>query len=146
MTIDYLQNRNVKILLLSSPGNPLGKIWSKEELEKISYLSEKHDFYILYDAVYKDIYFETVPYNPMELGNRRFFYIDSFSKMLSITGWRIGYIICDAKSMKKVRSIHDYSGLCATTLFQHVIAKYLDENNFGREYTASLRSKCSPSI
>ena len=62
--------------------------------------------------------------------------------MLSITGWRIGYIIADIHLMKELRAIHDYIGLCAPFLFQRAIADYLENNNYGRDYTALLRKKC----
>ena len=65
--------------------------------------------------------------------------------MLSITGWRIGYIITDVEHMRVIRGIHDYTGLSAATLFQRAIALYLEENNYAEDYTSSLRDKCKQS-
>ncbi len=140
-----LRAKNVKAVLISSPGNPLGKIWRQAELEALSELSEKLDFYLLFDAVYRDIYFKDPPYNPLALRNHRIFYINSFSKKLSITGWRIGYIICGREHMAKIRGIHDYTGLSAVTVFQRAIADYLERHNFGESYGAALREKCAAS-
>ena len=140
-----IRAKNVKIMFIASPGNPLGKIWTKDELEKIVILAEKFGFYIIYDGVYEDIYFGNSPFNPLKLGSEKLIYINSFSKMLSITGWRIGYIIADINLMKEIRAIHDYIGLCAPFLFQRAIADYLKNSNFGRDYTASLRKKCRQS-
>ena len=151
LTIDFekleteISDKNVKIVFIASPGNPLGKIWTKDELAKISFLAKKYDFYIIFDGVYEDIYFGNPPFNPLELENEKLFYINSFSKMLSITGWRIGYIIADGSHMKEIRAIHDYIGLCAPFLFQRSIGTYLENNNFGVDYTSSLRIKCKSS-
>lgn len=140
-----IKNNNVKIIFVASPGNPLGRIWRQDELEFLLEIADAYECYIIYDAVYKNIYFEQPPFNPLAFQHERLFYIDSFSKMLSITGWRIGYLLTQKKSMQEIRGIHDYTGLCATTLFQKVIAEYLSSYNFGRDYTKSIRTACAES-
>ncbi|MDQ1350786.1 MAG: Aminotransferase, partial [Acidobacteriota bacterium] len=103
LSVDFLQlektirEKKVKIVFIASPGNPLGKIWNRDELTQLVSLSRAYDFYILFDAVYKDIYFAEPPFNPLTLNDEKLFYIDSFSKTFSITGWRVGYIITAAE-------------------------------------------------
>ena len=140
---NLIEQKNVKIIFIASPGNPLGRIWEENELEKIDKLSKKLNFYIIFDAVYKDIYFNLPYSSPMQFNNENLFFVDSFSKMLSITGWRIGYLIAHENHMKKIRTIHDYIGLCAPYLFQRAIADYLQNFNFGEKYTISIRNKCN---
>lgn len=136
-----LQN-NVKLVFINSPGNPLCRIWTKEELDILLEMAEKQDFYVLFDAVYKDLYFDGLPpYNPIGILNHRLFYVNSFSKMLSVTGWRIGYLVCESEHMSKIRSIHDYTGLCASSILQKAIANYLQNSLFGSEYMNTLREK-----
>lgn len=148
LSVDFLQlektirEKKVKVVFIASPGNPLGKIWTREELTQLVSLSRAYGFYILFDAVYKDIYFDQEPFNPLSLNYEKLFYIDSFSKTLSITGWRVGYIIAAAEPMKKIRSIHDYTGLCAPSILQAAIARYLSDNDFGKEYIAAVKGKC----
>ncbi len=137
-----IQKNNVKIIFIASPGNPLGKSWSRQEMESMVALADKHGCYIIFDAVYKDIYFDEAPYNPLELGYDRLFYIDSFSKMLSITGWRIGYMITTKEHMVKLRDIHDYTGLSAVSIFQRVIVEYLEKFSYGAGYLKSVRQAC----
>jgi methionine aminotransferase len=134
-------SENVKIVFVNSPGNPLGKIWKEEEVKKITELSGKLDFYIIFDGVYKDIYFDEPPYQPLELINRRVFYVNSFSKLLSITGWRVGYMIMHQNHVSRIKSIHDYIGLCTPHVLQKAIAKYLFKHNFGEGYAAEVRKK-----
>jgi aspartate/methionine/tyrosine aminotransferase len=140
-----IEDEKVKIVFVNSPGNPLGKFWSREEVERIIELSEKLDFYIIFDAVYKDIYFDEPPYQPLEQITERLFYVNSFSKQLSITGWRVGYMIMNEKHIQKIRSIHDYIGLCTPSVLQKAIAKYLFKHNFGEDYAAETRVKLNES-
>ncbi|MCK4836494.1 MAG: pyridoxal phosphate-dependent aminotransferase [Candidatus Aminicenantes bacterium] len=147
---EVIREKKVKIVFVTSPGNPLGKVWEKDEVTKLITLSKKMDFFIIFDAVYMDIFFHERPFNPLQVssifkGYDKLFYIGSFSKMLSITGWRIGYVIAEKTHMAKIRAIHDYTGLCAPTLFQSVIVDYLSQFNFGIKYLDSIRSKCRQS-
>ncbi len=137
-----IKEKRVKIVFIASPGNPLGKVWNKDEISHMISLSRKYHFYILFDAVYKDIYFKKKPFNPLFFNYEKLFYIDSFSKTLSITGWRIGYIITAVEHMRKIRGLHDYTGLCAPSILQAAIAQYLSATNFGEDYTASVKRKC----
>jgi aspartate/methionine/tyrosine aminotransferase len=141
-----IKSQQVKIVLLASPGNPLGKIWNRNEITSLLSLSEKYGFYVIFDAVYKDIYYNAPPFNPLELHCKQLFYIDSFSKTLSITGWRVGYIICDKDHMSLIRSLHDYTGLCAPSILQSAIAQYLSSNEYGQVYTNMIKTKCKKSF
>lgn len=141
-----IKQNNIKLLMISSPGNPFGKAYQKDLIKNILTLAEKYDFYILFDAVYRDLYFNNVPYNPLELNSNRLFYINSFSKMFSITGWRIGYLIADDKHIKNIESIHDYIGLCAPSVLQESIANYISEFDFGKKYLTNLRKKLTESF
>lgn len=140
---ETIRNENIKIILISSPGNPMGKIWTEEEMRTVFHLSKKYDFYILFDAVYSDIYFNYKPFNPLSFKNiDNIFYVNSFSKMLSITGWRIGYLTTSEKHMANIRNIHDYTGLSSPYIFQRSIAEFMDRFNMGESYTDKIRKKC----
>jgi aspartate/methionine/tyrosine aminotransferase len=142
---EIIKNKHVKIVMLASPGNPLGKVWNKSEFEKLNVLSEKYNFSIIFDAVYQNIYYDSAPLIPVETDNKRIYITGSFSKMLSVTGWRIGFIITEKENMNQLRAIHDYIGLCAPTLFQRVIADYLEKYRFGGDYITSIRNRCKQS-
>lgn len=136
----FISDNRVKLIYIGSPGNPYGLSFTESQLEEFIMLSKKLNFYIVFDAVYKDLYFNEPPYQPINVKNDNFFYVNSFSKMLSITGWRIGYLICSENNMEKIRSIHDYTGLCAPSLFQKALAKYLTDHNYGESYHTNLRN------
>lgn len=133
--------KNVKVIFLGSPGNPFGKIWTKSEIHYLLDLSKKLNIFIVLDAVYKELYFDEKPYIPLEQFNPNLFYTNSFSKIFSVTGWRIGYLIAHKNHMQKIKSIHDYTGLCAPSILQQAIVEYLKKYDSGKKYISNLRNK-----
>jgi len=143
---DTCIKNNVKVIFLGSPGNPLGKIWSKEEINNLLELSKSESIYVILDAVYKELYYEDRPYVPLDQFNSNLFYTNSFSKLFSITGWRIGYLIAHQDHMQQIKSIHDYTGLCASSVLQQAIVNYLKKYDFGKEYVLNLRNRLRDSF
>jgi len=150
-SIDFLKlektciENKVKVIFLGSPGNPFGKIWSKKEIDSLLKLSKQYNIYIVLDAVYKELYFDEKPYIPLDQFNPNLFYTNSFSKLFSITGWRIGYLIAHPDHMQKIKSIHDYTGLCAPSVLQRAIVEYLKKYDFGADYISNLRNRLKES-
>jgi len=136
-----IQREKVGVVFLSSPGNPLGKVWSEREIANLVDLSRTYRFYIVFDAVYEHIYLESPPCNPLPLQCDRLFFVSSFSKMLSITGWRIGYVIASEEHMERIRAIHDYTGLSAPFLLQKAIFRYLSASHAVDGYLQELRNR-----
>ncbi|MFC2104221.1 pyridoxal phosphate-dependent aminotransferase [Bacteroidota bacterium] len=134
-------DEKVKIIFLGSPGNPYGKIWSQTEIDSILDLSKRLNIYIVIDAVYRELYFDEKPYIPLNKFNPNLFYTNSFSKIFSITGWRIGYLIAHKDHMQKIKSVHDYTGLCAPSVLQQAIVEYLKKCNEGKDYISDLQNK-----
>ncbi len=141
-----VKNEKVNLILLCSPGNPLGKIWKKEEISKLYEICKKYGANLVFDAVYSDLYFGGKPYLPFELVDDTLFVVSAFSKMLSITGWRVGYIVGSTQHIENLAKIHDYTGLCTPSVLQAAIAGYLEKNGFGRDYLAFLRGKVRESF
>jgi len=137
---------HVRVIFLNTPGNPFGKIWAKEEIAELIKISEQHDIFIVLDAVYQELYFDEEPYHPVNQLTERVFYVNSFSKLLSITGWRLGYLICDRGHMHEIKAIHDYTGLSSPSVLQEALAVFLKKYHWGRDYTATLRCKLRESF
>lgn len=146
-TIDFseleatISKQKVKLILVASPGNPLGKVWSKNEVDQLIHICNKYGVYVIFDAVYANLYFDKPPYFPLQEMNDKVFYVNAFSKMLSVTGWRVGYLFAHEKHMAEIMDIHDYTGLCVPSILQQAVANYLENNNYGKNYTAKLREK-----
>jgi aspartate/methionine/tyrosine aminotransferase len=141
-----IKEKNVKVVFIASPGNPLGKTWNRDEMSHLVKLSKKYGFYIIFDAVYRGIYFNEPLFNPLSFNYEKLFFVDSFSKMLSITGWRVGYLVTEKAHMEKIRGMHDYTGLCAPSILQTAIARYLAAHDYGKDYIETVRIKCKQSF
>jgi len=138
-------DEKVRVVFVCSPGNPWGRIWRRDEVERLIALSEELDFFVIFDAVYHGTYFGEAPYLPVERISPRLFFVDSFSKMLSITGWRVGFLAADRSHFTALKSMHDYTGLSSPSLLQKAIARYLADHEGGRDYVAVMRelARCS---
>ncbi|MGM0496719.1 MAG: pyridoxal phosphate-dependent aminotransferase [Bacteroidota bacterium] len=143
---DVCKNENTKIIFLNTPGNPLGKIWKREEVLQLLKLAGELNIFVIADAVYQELYFSEKPYNPIEDFNDNLFYVNSFSKIFSITGWRIGYLIASRRHMSSIKSIHDYTGLCAPSVLQEALAEFVREYNRGDYYVKILRNQMKKSF
>ena len=142
---EIIKNK-VKLFFLNSPGNPLPRIWSQDEIQKVISLAEKYQFYVLFDAVYMDLVFgNTDDSLDMRITHPNLVYVNSFSKMLSVTGWRVGYIIANHEMMADLHQVHDYTGLCANSVAQEAISRYMQENELGIHYINHLREQLSHS-
>ena len=135
-------NPNTKAIIINSPNNPSGVIYSKESLEKLAkILKEKekeynHPIYIICDEPYREIAFDNieVPHIPKIYSNTIICY--SYSKSLSLPGERIGYILVP-KSVKDNKDIYAacigagraYGYVCAPSIFQKMIAKCADKTS-----------------
>jgi len=132
---------HVRIVFLNTPGNPYGRIWQQDEVEKLVQICQEQSIYLVLDTVYQELYFTGEPFHPLDHFFDGMFYVNSFSKIFSVTGWRIGYLIASQDHMREIRSIHDYTGLCAPSVLQEALARYIRRHNWGRQYIGDLRQK-----
>lgn len=135
-----IKKQGVHLIFLNSPGNPLGRIANNDEINTLLELSNKYSCYLLIDAVYRELYFSSIPNIPFDTTNQHLFYVNSFSKLYSITGWRVGYLICNVQHMQKIRSMHDYTGLCVSNPIQTAIAQYITQHGFVNNYVHQIRN------
>ena len=91
--LTIIKEHRVKLVFLSSPGNPFGKVWRKADVLRMVELAEELDFYLVFDAVYQELYFTQKPYVPYDIDCKNLFVVDSFSKMLCITGARVSWAL-----------------------------------------------------
>ncbi len=128
--LKVIQDKNIKLIFLASPGNPFGKIATKKEIEDLVSICNQENVYLIIDAVYSDLYFgEEKPFYPTKSISAYIFYVNSYSKKLSITGWRIGYFFANNKHFKQLSYIHDYIGLSSPAPLQEAVANYLANEN-----------------
>jgi len=108
-----------KAIILNSPNNPTGAIYSSEELMKLAELLEQHCIIAISDEVYRDIYFEE---KPGSIANyiHNCVVINSLSKSFSMTGWRLGWCIAPRELIKPLINLNQMAVTCAPTISQKV--------------------------
>lgn len=142
---DQLENELVALrpdlFFLASPGNPYGKTWTTEELRKMAQLARKYQFYLILDSVYSQLYRSPQPLQiPYEDFDEQVFVVNSFSKTLSITGWRLGYLACHQNHFERICNIHDFTGLNAPAPLQEAIWRFI-QSGLMPQYTQWLRNQ-----
>ncbi|PWI48335.1 hypothetical protein CEE45_06995 [Candidatus Heimdallarchaeota archaeon B3_Heim] len=127
-----LEKEPVKALLLISPGNPTGTIIPKKSLQEIIDFSVEFNFLIISDEIYSDIIFDDLAYPSIAAfpeAWERTIIIQSFSKMLSMCGFRIGYILAPSPIIDQIKVIHHTMNICANNLAQYAAYKALEDRN-----------------
>jgi aspartate aminotransferase len=131
LTSQMLENTitdSTKIVLINTPNNPTGKVIDNAELFKIGELAERFNFYVVLDICYQQYTFGQEQLNLTEVLNKntdRFIIVDSFSKTLAITGWRLGYIAAQESLIKKIRAIQSHTTSNVCSLLQHTMSNVL---------------------
>jgi len=131
-----------KGIMINSPANPSGKVFSEVELEQLAGFAERHDLFVFTDEIYEHfLYDNRVHIPPMTLpGMReRTITISGFSKTFSITGWRIGYCICDPRWSQAIGFFSDLVYVCAPAPLQIGAAEGLTA--LGDEYYLQLNEE-----
>jgi aspartate aminotransferase len=102
--------KDAAFLYLNSPHNPTGKIFSKEEIEKIVRICSKYGVYVLSDEAYERITFDGKKhFSPMQLDYENIISVHTFSKTYAMTGWRLGYVVSRNKVLTKILKLADYT-------------------------------------
>ena len=135
-----------RAIILNSPANPSGKVFTHEELEFIADLAIRHDLFVITDEIYEYfLYDDNQHLSPASLPGMadRTITISGFSKTYSITGWRIGYAVCDARWAHSIGYFHDLAYICAPSPFQHGVTAGLEEltKDFYVKLAAEYRAK-----
>src|SRR5579872_1787040 len=89
-----------RAMIINTPGNPSGKIFSRKELEQLCELAMRHDLFIFTDEIYEYFLYDGNEHiSPASLPGmaERTITISGFSKTFSVTGWRVGYAVCDER-------------------------------------------------
>lgn len=110
-----------RAIIVNTPSNPSGKVWSREEMENIAAFSARHDLFVFTDEIYEHFIFdggEHISAATLPDMWERTITISGLSKTFSITGWRIGYAICDKKWAKAIGNFSDLVYVCAPTPLQ----------------------------
>jgi aminotransferase len=111
-----------RAIILNSPSNPSGKVFSKSELELLADFAIKHDLFVFTDEMYEYFIYDGARHLSIAAlpgMAERTITISGFSKTFSVTGWRLGYLAADARWLPAIGYFHDLTYVCAPSPLQH---------------------------
>jgi aspartate aminotransferase len=159
LTADEFENAmtpRTKMIILNSPGNPTGAVYTKEELDSLGKVAAEEEILILSDEIYeKLVYDDTRHYSIAGLAQEYYdltITVNGFSKSYAMTGWRLGYLGAPEPIAKAIDSIQSHStsnacsfaqkgALAALKGDQQPVTDMRDEFNLRREYMLDRLSK-----
>ncbi len=128
-----------RLVLLNTPHNPTGKVFTRSELELIAALAREHDAWVVTDEVYEHLVFDEAQHLPMATlpgMAERTITISSSGKTFSATGWKVGWLSGPAEAVTAARTVKQFLTFVASGPFQPAVAHAL---GLGDEVYAGLR-------
>lgn len=117
--------RRTKAILINTPANPSGKVFTRSELETLAEFATRHDLFVFTDEIYEHfVYDGRAHVSPASIEglSERTITISGFSKTLSITGWRIGYSASAPQWAQRIGYMNDLIYVCAPAPLQYGVA------------------------
>jgi aspartate/methionine/tyrosine aminotransferase len=117
-----------RAVIVNTPHNPTGKVFTRAELEQIAALCREHDALVITDEIYEHILYGDAVHVPMATlpgMAERTITINGMSKTYSVTGWRVGWAIAPAALTSAIRKVHDFLTVGAAAPLQEAGARAL---------------------
>jgi N-succinyldiaminopimelate aminotransferase len=133
-----------KLIIVNTPHNPTGRVFSIDELNQVAAVALKHDCFILSDEVYEYLIYpgqKHIPIATLPQMQDRTITISSSGKTFGLTGWKIGWTCAPKTVSNAIRMVHQFTTFCVATPLQVAMAKALTEishylPSFQKEYLA----------
>jgi len=123
---------DTELLVVNSPGNPHGAVYSDAALEGVRDLAVDHDIAVISDEIYKEITYDGVEMTSLGtlegMGDRTIT-LNGFSKAYAMTGWRLGYYAAPEELVSQAGKIHSHSVTCAVNFVQHAGVEALENTD-----------------
>jgi aspartate/methionine/tyrosine aminotransferase len=119
-----------RAIVINTPHNPTGKMFSRAELDAIAQLAIEHDLVVITDEVYDRITYDGAVHTPIALLPgmwERTLTLNSTGKTFSMTGWKIGYVIGPADLSAALRGIHQFNVFATATPLQEAMAVAMEQ-------------------
>jgi aminotransferase len=127
--LDAAFSKKTKFILVNTPSNPCGKVFTRQELTHIADLCRKHDALCITDEIYEYILYDGREHvSPGSLPGmaERTVTISGFSKTYAMTGWRLGYTVAPKPIAAKLAILNDLINVCAPSPLQHGVVAAFD--------------------
>ncbi len=134
----FSAGRSPKAIIINTPNNPTGSVFSKEELGLVADLCADHGTLAITDEIYEQIVYDGRKHVSLatlaEMADSTVT-ISGASKTYSVTGWRIGYTVAEKRLTEAIRKVHDFLTVCAPSPLQRAA---LEAYSLGDSYYSSL--------
>lgn len=122
-------SKRTKMLIINNPNNPAGRIYSADELLSLYRQCRSRGIYLMVDEAYSDFILDEPFHSIAKLvpGYEGVIVINSLSKNLGMSGWRIGYVIASQSLLSALLKLNQHLITCAPTILQLYLIEYFDE-------------------
>ena len=128
-----------KLALIVSPSNPTSRVISRDDLQFIADTLRGSDVYVIADEIYRELYFTDERPPSLSAVYDKTIIVSGLSKMMSMTGWRLGWAVGEAEVIRYVTVMHQYISSCASAVSQKAaLAAFTAE---GRTATRAMRDE-----
>lgn len=137
--LEALVSERTRVILMNSPHNPTGHVFSAAELEAIAKIAIEHDLWVISDEVYEHLTYDGLQHRSIASlpGMReRTLIISSAGKTFSFTGWKIGWAFGPAKMVAAVQAAHQFITFATSTPMQVALGRFL--STLGDDFYATL--------
>ncbi len=116
--------KKTKAIIINTPNNPTGKVYTEEELRELAKVAGKKGVIIISDEVYEDFCFEKKHFSIGSIYSNTIT-VNGFSKSHAMTGWRIGYCVGPKEVIQEAIKVQQFNFVCAPTPFQYAAIEAL---------------------
>jgi methionine aminotransferase len=142
--LESLLSEKTKLVMINTPHNPTGKVWSGDEISRMADWVKKNNLYLISDEVYEHITFDGRPHVSMaqfpEISEQTML-IYSFGKTFHATGWKLGYAIGPESWMAEFRKQHQFNVFTCNTPFQWAISEYMKDHSHYQKISPMYQAK-----
>ena len=138
--LEKVFSHQTKLVIINSPHNPTGKVFTESELRPIALLAAKYDCFVLSDEVYEHLVYdgkEHIPFATLDGMRDRTITISSAGKTFGLTGWKVGWCCSSSSVIDRIRKLHQYITFSIATPLQLAVAEGLRDS---KEYLQQFKS------
>lgn len=128
--LDEYITRRTRAIIVNNPNNPSGQVFTREELEHLHGLADRHNLFLISDEAYSEFVPEGggfISAGVMDPEKKHTLVCNSMSKNYGMSGWRIGYVIGRRGMMDEVLKLNQHLVTCPPTILQHYLERHFDE-------------------
>ena len=141
--MEKLVSPRTRMVILSNPTNPTGKVYAEKALRDLSDFVLKHGLYLVSDEIYEDLIYEGRMFSPASIPEMfpKTITLSGFSKSYVMTGWRIGYMVAPDEIIKASNKIQQQTMTCASSISQYGALAALSDRESPAKFREIFRSR-----